>query len=80
MFLTPDQRPFFGGTYFPKKSHYNLPGFLDLLPHIAGIYRTQRDAIAQQNTSLLAALARTVPSVARVRVAALRSRRRSTRR
>ncbi|MET0918464.1 MAG: thioredoxin domain-containing protein [Burkholderiales bacterium] len=62
MFLTPDQKPFFGGTYFPKRSRYNLPGFLDLLPHIAKIYRTQRDAIDQQNASLLDALARTVPS------------------
>src|SRR5512134_401966 len=39
MFLTPDQKPFFGGTYFPKHSRYNLPGFLDLLPRIAEIFR-----------------------------------------
>src|SRR3984957_538326 len=27
MFLMPDGTPYFGGTYFPKESRYNLPGF-----------------------------------------------------
>ncbi len=62
LFLTPDQKPFFGGTYFPKHSRHNLPGFLDLLPRIAEVYRTQRTAIDAQNASLLAALSRTVPA------------------
>src|SRR4249920_825452 len=39
MFLAPDQKPFFGGTYFPKRSRYNLPGFGDLLQRIAQVYR-----------------------------------------
>ena len=62
MFLTPDQKPFFGGTFFPKRSRYNLPGFLELLPRIAAVFRTQRSAIDAQNAALLAALARTVPA------------------
>ena len=62
MILTPDQKPFFGGTYFPKRSRYNLPGFLELLPRIAEVFRTQRAAIEAQNASLVAALSRTVPS------------------
>jgi uncharacterized protein YyaL (SSP411 family) len=62
MFLTPDQKPFFGGTFFPKRSRYNLPGFLELLPRIAAVFRTQRSAIDEQNAALLAALARTVPA------------------
>ena len=61
MFLTPDQNPFFGGTYFPKRSRYNLPGFLDLLPRIAEAFHTKGAAIGAQNASLLAALASTVP-------------------
>ncbi len=61
MFLTPDQNPFFGGTYFPKRSRYNLPGFLDLLPRIAEAFHTRGAAIGEQNASLLAALASTVP-------------------
>ncbi len=61
MFLTPDQQPFFGGTYFPKQNRHNLPGFLDLVPRIAAIYREKRDDIEQQNLALADALARTMP-------------------
>ena len=49
MFLTPDQQPFFGGTYFPKTARYQLPGFADLLHRIASAYGVQRSEIAQQN-------------------------------
>jgi uncharacterized protein YyaL (SSP411 family) len=39
MFLTPQQVPFFSGTYFPKQPRYQMPGFLDLLPRVAEFYR-----------------------------------------
>jgi uncharacterized protein YyaL (SSP411 family) len=61
MFLTPDQKPFFGGTYFPKTSRYNLPGFGDLLQRVAAIYREQGQAIATQNAELVSLLENTVP-------------------
>ena len=61
LFLTPDQTPFFGGTYFPREPRYNLPGFVQLLEHVAGIFRARREDIAQQNTSLLHALGATLP-------------------
>jgi uncharacterized protein YyaL (SSP411 family) len=56
MFLTPDGAPFFGGTYFPKHGRYGLPGFLELLPKIAGAYREQGDRLAEQNRRLAEAL------------------------
>ena len=38
MFLThDDQRPFFGGTYFPKEARYGLPAFKDLLLRVARV-------------------------------------------
>ncbi len=38
MFLTPDdQRPFFGGTYFPKEARFGLPAFRDLLLRVARV-------------------------------------------
>src|ERR1043166_5010886 len=61
MFLTPDQAPFFGGTYFPKESRYGLIGFPDLLQRVATAYREQGLAIADQNQRLKAALALTNP-------------------
>ncbi|MDO8704150.1 MAG: thioredoxin domain-containing protein [Sulfuricaulis sp.] len=53
MFLTPDDRmPFFGGTYFPKTPQYGMPGFIDLLHHVAEVYAQKRAAIREQNASL----------------------------
>jgi uncharacterized protein YyaL (SSP411 family) len=60
MFLSPDQVPFFGGTYFPPTSRYNLPGFSDLLKHIASTWHERRDEIESQNESVLAVLEKTV--------------------
>src|SRR5690349_22037731 len=62
MFLTPDQRPFFGGTYFPKTARYNLPGFPDLLAKITAVYQEQREAIATQNQELGGLLERSAAS------------------
>jgi len=59
MFLTPDQRPFFGGTYFPKAPRYNLPGFADLCEQVARVYREQRPAIDAQNEEVMTLLAAT---------------------
>ena len=61
MFLTPAQLPFFGGTYFPKTSRYNLPGFMELLPKVANFYHTQQADIEKQNASLLDAFSNTLP-------------------
>ena len=57
VFLTPDQEPFFSGTYFPPAPRHGLPAFRDLLTRIDQIWRTQRADITQQNASLLQALA-----------------------
>jgi uncharacterized protein YyaL (SSP411 family) len=62
MFLTPDQVPFFGGTYFPKAERYGLPGFVDLMRRVKAYYGEHRDEIEGQNGQLLAALGRTVPA------------------
>lgn len=56
MFLTPQQQPFFGGTYFPRTARYQLPGFAELLQRVAHFYRTEQAQIASQGASLLQAL------------------------
>lgn len=48
VFLTPDGAPFFGGTYFPPRDRYGMPGFPKVLRSIAEHYRTQRDQVEQQ--------------------------------
>jgi len=57
MFLThDDQRPFFGGTYFPKEARYGMPAFRDLLRRVVEFYRTHEAELRAQNASLIAAL------------------------
>ncbi|GGE50543.1 hypothetical protein GCM10011391_31650 [Pullulanibacillus camelliae] len=38
IFMTPEQQPFYAGTYFPKESRYGQPGFIDVLQSIAKQY------------------------------------------
>jgi len=45
VFLTPELRPFFGGTYFPPQSRYGQPGFKSLLEFLAMKWRDERDKI-----------------------------------
>ncbi len=47
VFLTPDLKPFFGGTYFPPDNRHGRPGFLQVLDHVAGLWRKrEKDVIA----------------------------------
>jgi uncharacterized protein YyaL (SSP411 family) len=48
MFLTPEGKPIWGGTYFPKTSRYGRPGFVDVLTQIDAFYRGDRDEILAQ--------------------------------
>jgi uncharacterized protein YyaL (SSP411 family) len=56
VFLTPDQVPFFAGTYFPRTSRFGLPGFVDLLERVASVWRQRRASIEAQGAALLEAL------------------------
>ena len=39
VFLTPEKKPFFGGTYFPPTDRYGMPGFPTILAAVADAYR-----------------------------------------
>jgi uncharacterized protein YyaL (SSP411 family) len=55
-FLTPDGKPFFGGTYFPPDDRAGRPGMKRLLEVIAHNYRTQRDHIHESAAKIAEAL------------------------
>ena len=56
MFLThDDQRPFFGGTYFPREARFGLPSFRDLLLRVSEFYRDHEQEWRAQNTALMSA-------------------------
>ena len=48
VFLTPDGRPFYAGTYFPKTARGGLPAFADLCRAIAAAYRDRREDVEAQ--------------------------------
>ncbi|MBA8877859.1 thioredoxin domain-containing protein [Phyllobacterium myrsinacearum] len=52
MFLTPEGKPFWGGTYFPKNSRYGRPGFVDVLQSIDRVWRDDRDRVVQNVDAL----------------------------
>jgi len=56
VWLTPDLRPFYGGTYFPPTSRWGRPGFLDLLREIARLWREERDRVLSSAATLTARL------------------------
>ena len=45
VFLTPDLKPFFGGTYFPPDTRYGWPSFLQLLQQISQLWRERKGEI-----------------------------------
>ncbi len=57
-FLTPQQMPFFVGTYFPKTPRYGMPGFPQLLERVAHYYREHGEDVARQNEAVRSAFAR----------------------
>jgi uncharacterized protein YyaL (SSP411 family) len=57
VFLTPEGRPFFGGTYFPDTPRHGLPSFRQLLEGISEAWRTQRGEIETSGLRLVEALA-----------------------
>jgi uncharacterized protein len=56
-----DQRPFFGGTYFPNEPRYGMPAFRDLLQSVAKYYGEQPAEIRQQGHKLADVLGRLDP-------------------
>ena len=57
MFLThDDQKPFFGGTYFPRESRYGLPAFRDVLLRVSEYYAAHAGELRKQNEALMRAL------------------------
>ncbi|MDH5680365.1 MAG: thioredoxin domain-containing protein [Spirochaetota bacterium] len=62
--LTPDKKPFFAGTYFPRDSGFGRPGMTQLLPQIANTWSAkQKDVLnsAEEITNHLKAINRIIP-------------------
>jgi hypothetical protein len=58
VFLTPDKRPFYGGTYFPPNPRYGMPSWSQILMSIAEAYRERRDELEKSANEMVAELRR----------------------
>ncbi|HMB70917.1 MAG TPA: thioredoxin domain-containing protein, partial [bacterium] len=58
VFLTPDGRPFFGGTYFPPEDRYGRAGWPRVLAQVARAWETQRESVLEQAGGVVEALGR----------------------
>ncbi len=61
-FLTPDGKPFYGGTYFPPEDQFGRPGMKRLLQAIAHNYRAHREDIHSSAEKIAGALAEIDPA------------------
>ncbi len=57
VFVTPDRRPFYAGTYFPPRPGHGLPAFGEVLDAIASAWRDRRDEVLSSAESISAELA-----------------------
>jgi len=64
MFLTPDGRPFYAGTYFPPDSRYGMPSFRQVITQLSDAYRSRRGDIETAGNEIRAALNAGVGGVA----------------
>ncbi|HET7375241.1 MAG TPA: thioredoxin domain-containing protein, partial [Anaerolineae bacterium] len=53
MFLTPDGKPFYGGTYFPPSARYGMPSFKEVLKAVSAAWRTKRDEIVENSQGIV---------------------------
>ena len=56
VWLTPELKPFVGGTYFPPEDRYGQPGFTKVLQRIAAAWKQNHEKISEQGTNIIAAL------------------------
>ncbi len=56
VFITPEGKAFFAGTYFPKSSRSGMPGFVDVLNQIAEMWKNDRTRIVKSSEAVTAAI------------------------
>ena len=56
--MTPKQKPFFAGTYFPKERYYGRPGLLDVLSEVLKLWKTRRQELLRDSEEITALINR----------------------
>lgn len=63
VFLSPDQKPFYVGTYFPKDSRYGMPGFGTILIQLSEAYKNRKQEIQSATAEFMNALTNSVQDI-----------------
>jgi uncharacterized protein YyaL (SSP411 family) len=56
IFMTPDKKPFFAGTYFPKKGRMGMPGLMDILNRVADLWKGKREELIESADKIMQAI------------------------
>ncbi|MDL1963044.1 MAG: thioredoxin domain-containing protein [Deltaproteobacteria bacterium] len=56
IFMTPEGKPFFAGSYFPKSSRMGMPGFMDVLKQVAAMWQDDRSSIVKAGDNITSAI------------------------
>jgi len=56
VFLTPEGKPFFAATYFPKRSRGQMPGLMEMVPRIKFLWGTQRESLVRSADEIVSSL------------------------
>jgi uncharacterized protein len=62
VFITPDLKPFFGGTYFPPDDRYGRPSFIQVLEHVHNLWQTRHGDLAESAAQIHSQLERATTS------------------
>src|SRR3990167_10844065 len=60
LFLTPERKPFYAGTYFPKTERYGNPGLIAILNHISNLWKTNKVSVLASSEQIVKVLQTTV--------------------
>lgn len=56
--MTPEQKPFFAGTYFPKEQYYGRPGLVDILREVGRLWKSRREDLLKDGEEITALINR----------------------
>lgn len=51
--MTPDQKPFYAGTYFPKHSNGQMPGIMELLSQVVKVWKEDKQNLVQSGNEIV---------------------------
>jgi uncharacterized protein len=56
IFMTPDRKPFYAGTYFPRETRMGMPGFMDICNKIADVWKNDRRQLLESSEEITGAI------------------------